>query len=216
MGYYKNNFHHALGFLENKVMLLITALGGGCEAIKTWCKDSYISGPEHNPHLNQLNPVNVDKSARSKYYDVEDEDAMLDLTKGDTLFQLIYLYHSMKALALYREDVERVNTLKDKVPGVEDESNNILPYLVSSGEEDLVMRIRRTIHAITCDEKISYLEHLRDSLPFKREHAPGLFQDNTISTAGPECWMLLQDLFFETPGVNVILNEIELSRGESE
>ena len=118
-------------------------------------------------------------------------------------------------MALYREDVERVGTLKDKVPN---NLSDIFPYVATSSLsiKQLVMRIRRTIHAITCDEKISYLEHLRDSLPYSREHAPGLFQDNTISTAGPECWMLLQDLFFETPGVNAILNEFELSRGESE
>ena len=46
MGYYKNNYHLALGgFLERKVMLLITVLGGGFAAIRSWCEESYISGP---------------------------------------------------------------------------------------------------------------------------------------------------------------------------
>jgi len=166
----------------------------------------------------QLNPINVDKSARSKYYPVgikEDCAVLIDLTKGDTLLHLLHLFNSMKDLALYREDVERVNTLKDKVPN---NLSDIFPYVATSSlsVKQLVMRIHRTIYAITCDEKISYLEHLRDSLPYSREHAPGLFQDNTISTAGPECWMLLQDLFFETTGVNAILNEFELSERESE
>jgi len=46
MGYYKNNYHHALGgFLERKVILLITVLSGGFAAIRSWCEESYISGP---------------------------------------------------------------------------------------------------------------------------------------------------------------------------
>ena len=222
MGLYKNNYHLAMGaFLENKVLLLISALGGEQETIKSWCTESYISGPEHDPTLAQNNPILLDKSNRSNYYErrkvlpehfVGEEDgcALRGLTVNDTFFKFIYLFQCMKALALYRENLERINTLKEEV-SVDDVSNNILPYLGVSdegGEEGMRLRIRRTINAITLDGKLSCLVHLRDSIPFRREHAPDFFENSTIRTApGPEYWMLLQDLFFETQGVNAILNE---------
>ena len=57
----------------------------------------------------------------------------------------------------------------------------------------------------------SYLIHLRDSIPLLEKDTPKLFKPCAYTgdaAVGREyLWMILQDLFFETPGVNDILNE---------
>lgn len=84
-------------------------------------------------------------------------------------------------------------------------------------EEAIVKEIQSTIRAIQYFDKESYLTHLRDSLPLSEHHAPGLFREKLQlrehfqlmdqSLGRRYLWMILQDLFFETPGVNSILNE---------
>ena len=130
----------------------------------------------------------------------------------------------MKALASHRADLEILNTFKEGVSEsvpADDISKNILPFLGGNDEGSegaLSSFIRLTITAIrTISQKDSWLVHLRDSIPFSKEHAPDLFESNeATSVAGPEFWMMLQDLFFETPGVNAVLNEFFPEEEEEE
>jgi len=227
---YKNSYHHACSTVEDQVLLLIIAAGGDDKAIRSWCsEESSISGENPNPH--EANRVLVDKSPRFDYYEgLTDEQKGSDeivaigvkyrgLAKDDTIFQIIYLFNQMKALSEYRDDVKRLGALKGEMSklnaaSVDDVSNNLLPYLAShneEGEAGIVKEIQSTIRAIEHFGKKSYLIHLRDTLPLSEEHAPGLFKHNGQlmgkSLGRRFLWMILQDLFFETPGVNSILNE---------
>ena len=209
-------------------MLLIVALGGDDKAVRSWCsEESSISGPNPNPH--EPNRILVDKSPRFDHYEgltdeqKDSQDIMelgvkyRGLAKNDTLFQIIYLFNQMKALSEFREDSKRVAVLKGLNASIDDVSDNLLPYLAShnaeGGEEGIVDEIRSTIRAIQYYGKGNYLVHLRDTLPFSEDQAPRLFKRNAAYGTGiPETgkkflWMILQDLFFETPGVNSILNE---------
>lgn len=108
---------------------------------------------------------------------------------------------------------------------INDVSDNLSFYKASfkedrelaAEEKGIVKEIQSTIRAIQYFDKESYLTHLRDTLPLSEEHAPGLFRENLQlrehfhlgehSLGRRYLWMILQDLFFETPGVNSILNE---------
>lgn len=227
---FKNRYHHVCSTVEDQVLLLIIASGGDDEAIRSWCsEESSISGDD--PNSNDENRILVDKSPRFDYYqDLTEEQKETDeilalgvkyrgLAKDDTIFQIIYLFNQMKALSEYREDVKRLGALKGEISrlnavSVDVVSNNLLPYLAShnvGGEAGIVKEIQSTVRAIDYFGKMSYLIHLRDTLPFSEEHAPGLFKHNGQlmgrSLGRKFLWMILQDLFFETPGVNSILNE---------
>ena len=227
---YKNSYHHACSPVEDQVLLLIIALGGDNNAIRSWCsEESSISGENPNPH--EPNRILVDKSPRVDCYKgLTDEQKGSDeimalgvkyrgLAVDDAIFQIIYLFNQMKALSEYREDVKRLGALKGEMSkanaaSVDDVSDSLLPYLAShneGGEAGIVEEIQSTIRAIEYFGKQSYLIHLRDTLPLSEEHAPGLFKQNfqlmEQSLGRNFLWMILQDLFFETPGVNRILNE---------
>lgn len=225
---YKNSYHHACSNVEDQVLLLIVALGGDDKAIRSWCsEESSISRPNPNPH--EPNRILVDKSPRFDHYEglTDEQKDSLDimelgvkyrgLAKNDTLFQIIYLFNQMKALAEFREDSKRLAVLKGLNASIDDVSDNLMPYLANhnseGGEEGIVGEILSTIRAIEYYGKGNYLIHLRDTLPFSEDQAPRLFKRNaSYGTGIPETgrkflWMILQDLFFETPGVNSILNE---------
>ena len=229
---YKNNYHHACSNVEDQVLLLIVALGGDDKAIRSWCsEESSISGANPNPH--EPNRILVDKSPRFDHYEgltdeqKESQDIMelgvkfRGLAKNDTLFQIIYLFNQMKALSEYRdENNKRLAALKGLNASVDEVSYQpywLPPYLavhnVEKGEECIVEEIRSTIRAIEHYGKGNYLIHLRDTQPFSEDQAPRLFKSNagygtgTPQTGKKFLWMILQDLFFETPGVKSILNE---------
>ena len=220
---YKNSYHYACSDVEEQVLLLIAALGGNDKAIRSWCsEESSISGPNPNPH--EPNRILVDKSPRFDHYEgLTDEQKESDdimqlgvkyrgLAKDDTLFQIIYLFNQMKALAEYRENDKRMAALNGLA-----EHPNLLPHdLVGhvnaeiGEEEEIVEDIQSTIRAIKHFGKGNYLIHLRDTKPFSEDQAPGLFKSGVglVAFTGKKfLWMMLQDLFFETAGVKSILNE---------
>jgi hypothetical protein len=238
MTVYKNNYHHALSSsVEDKILLLIVALGGDDQAVRVWCEESAISGENPNPH--EPNRVLTDKSPRSEYYenvsDATGEESgetlavanalglnLRGLAQDDINFHIIHLFNLMKSLALYRQNVERLCTLKDVASNTsfdDDVAKAVFPYLGNHGErgeDGLSEGIQSTIRAIRHFGKESYLVHLRDSIPLQEKDAPNLF--NTCgytgghipgsASVGREClWMILQDLFFESPGLNSVLHE---------
>ncbi|KAL9181542.1 hypothetical protein ACHAXT_010347 [Thalassiosira profunda] len=235
---YKNSYHHALSIsVEDKVLLLIVALGGGDQAIKAWCEESEITGENPNPHDPER--VLTDKSERWWYFEsVEhqgsDESVAYDtamcealginirgMAHDDITFHVISLFNSMKSLSEHRENLKRLDLLEDEMAKdvaannapVHDISKAVLPYLENHGarnEEDLAKKIQAVLCVIRHNGHEGSLVHLRDDIPLREEHAPKFFRPgvHTGDTTGREyLWMILQDLFFETQGVNNILNE---------
>lgn len=93
-----------------------------------------------------------------------------------------------------------------------DISQNIRPYLGCDEEDEdkLSRNIECAIAAFRYhgNEHKRRLLHLRDSIPFSEEHAPGLFRESRkTSMPGPENWMIMQDCFFEIEGVRSTLEE---------
>ena len=245
MTVYKNGYHHALSSsVEDKILLLIVALGGDDETIRIWCEESAISGENPNPH--EHNRILTDKSPRSEYYentsDVTGEESdetlalantldlkLRGLAQDDVNFHIIHLFNLMKSLASYRQNVERLCTLKEVASNAsfdDDVSKAVFPYLGKHGEQGengLSEGIQSTICAIRHFGKESYLVHLRDSIPLQEKDAPKLFNicgytggHTNLSrllvpgsaSVGREClWMILQDLFFESPGLSNVLHE---------
>lgn len=203
----RDGLHHTYSFMEDNILLMLVALGGDNETIKSWCTEMKCSET---------------KSLRSEWYTTvsDEEDAcglsIRGLVEEDMFFHFLYLFNSFKSLAVHRQNLERIESHKevsrklDPNSPMDDISKNICPYLgcTPGGEVALSDNIRQAISAFRRHGNESYLIHLRDSIPFSKEHAPDLFRESKkSSTPGPEMWMILQDCFFETPGVRVILDE---------
>ena len=148
MTVHKNSYHHALSSsVEDKILLLIVALGGDDQTIKVWCEESAISGENPNPH--EPNRILTDKSPRSEYYenmsDVTGEESdetlalantlglkLRGLAQDDVNFHIIHLFNLMKSLASYRQNVERLCTFKEVASNAsfnDDVSKAVFPYL---------------------------------------------------------------------------------------
>ena len=89
MKVYRVQYHEALGcFLEDRVILLIVALGGGDEEIKAWCTSSEITGPHRVSGTELI--TTTKKSGRHDYYEVS---GLPRIDHDDPIFQLFTVQH---------------------------------------------------------------------------------------------------------------------------
>jgi hypothetical protein len=212
----RDGMHSSYRFVEDKILLMLVALGGDNEAISSWFQLS-------------LGREGVDvKSLRSSWFDMAepingDEENlgfrdMLNikgLVENDKFFHVLYLFNALKKMAQFRQNCNCIESYSgasrqlDSNAPMEDIAKNIRPYLGCDpgDEEKLSLDIQRAVAAFRYHGNELCLIHLRDSIPFSKEHVPDLFQESEkTSMPGPEIWMILQDCFFES-GVHGILEE---------
>lgn len=215
----RDGMHATYSFIEDKILLMLVALGGNNETIEAWFELS-------------LGREGVDvRSARSGWYSEpqsqsdETNEVMAQqrnmlhikgLLQNDMHFHFLYLFNALKALAEHRLNCSRIESYSDASRNVNsntsmsDIAKSISPYLGCSedGERKLSRDTECAIAAFRYHGNERCLIHLRDSIPFSSEHAPRLFRESErTSMPGPETWMILQDCFFETEGVHIILED---------
>lgn len=208
--YIQEKFHEYLFRFDDRILLVLVILGGDNRVIEEWCQES-------------------GSDRIINYFRASEEEAIAHglLIEGyaipDIPFQAISLLALMKLLAAYRKNQNGLEVYKETMQhaaidlgysvSMEDIFEHISPYLMGESRdgttelESLPDRIRTVISAIRFHGNGSCLTHLRDTIPFTRDHAPGLFQGKEDAAAPSEFWMMYQDAFFETPGLNDILHE---------
>mmetsp|Transcript_41236 Transcript_41236/g.67691 ORF Transcript_41236/g.67691 Transcript_41236/m.67691 type:complete len:144 (-) Transcript_41236:73-504(-) len=131
----------------------------------------------------------------------------------------------MKLMATYRCDLGALDVYKEMMQenaagvleyslSVNDIFNHVSSFLMGEAQHDgrveldcLPESIQKVISAIRHHGNENCLIHLRDTIPFTKDHAPTLFAGVIDNPAPPELWMMFQDCFFETPALNNILHE---------
>ncbi len=106
----------------------------------------------------------------------------------DVTFQTHSLFGKMKRLLEHRRkmevDIANADSHSSQVEKISDEIRLMVDDIKRNGYE-------------------SYLIHWRNSIPLRYDHAPKLFRGTDMM----EFWMLLQDLLYETKGMNDVFNE---------
>lgn len=212
--------------VEERILLMLVVLGGDDGTIQEWCWES--GGSERMLNWHPADHLS-DIAGLADQFDLSDiavanggdlpkfEMAGYAVPKEIT-FQMLMMLSLMKLMATYRKNMEGLEVYKkimqhtassthNNALSSEDLFNHISPFLMGekhNGKVELEVlpeRIQNVISAIRYHGNESYLVHLRDSIPYTRAHAPNLF------SGIDELWMLYQDCFFETPGLNDVLHE---------
>ncbi|CAB9520502.1 expressed unknown protein [Seminavis robusta] len=164
--------------VKDKVLALLVILGGDTETMLEWLGCIHSNGK--SGHDNQ----STSKGKEQPKHDFAAED--------DATFQILSLLVNMRHVAR-----------REQQQSTEPEQT----AMEHTTEKE---RIQETISILKRQGNIQYLIHLRDSIPFGPLHAPDLFQQQQQTNkepCPPEFWMLLQDCFFLTPGLNSVLHE---------
>lgn len=135
-------------------------------------------------------------SPREAYYDQKLGREKLPPLPFDVTFHVVCkLLVSMRALANYRQQNPDNDEEEDQHPALKKEV------------EDLVQRIQT-------EGKGHYLVCLRDKIPLNPQDTPDLFRggpgnnnNDDVPSTIREFWLLFQDCFFLTPGLNSVLHE---------
>lgn len=214
-------YHQQLPYVEDRLLLMLVVLGGDDGAISEWCMET-CSNRFHN-----YMPAR-DYDWREYEDNVESDDVnipdfyLMGYAKNDFSYQAILLLALMKLMAAYRHDLKGLGIYKKTMQNaatalgysisLEDIFDHVSLYVMGETHngkielETLPERISELLSAIRYHKNENCLIHLRDSIPFTRDHAPELF-DGEQNAVPSELWMIYQDCFFETPGLNDVLHE---------
>ena len=154
-------------------------------------------------------------------------------SRNDLPFQAMLLLSQMKLLVTYKKSLEGLEvykeTMQDAVASlgysasVDDIYKHIYPFLMGEAHEGkfemevMPEQIRTIISVLLHHKRKDFLRHLKQSIPLQIHHAPALFSPAHYNptffpgtpdvNAPSELWMIFQDCFFETPGMNDILDD---------
>ena len=232
----EEDFRNQYGSVEDRILLMLVVLGGDDGTIQEWCWETGWSERRLNwLPADQFDLTDFGGAeARGEPPDFE---MVGYATSRDITFQMLMMLSLMKLMATYRksyrglevykEIMQRPISTHDNALSSGDIFNHISPFLMGekhNGKVELEVlpdRIHNVISAIRYHGNESYLVHLRDSIPYTRAHAPNLFsgideernflfgidEERNLFSVIDELWMIFQDCFFETPGLNDVLHE---------
>eukprot|EP00579_Thalassiosira_antarctica_P006577 CAMPEP_0201899712 /NCGR_PEP_ID=MMETSP0902-20130614/50968_1 /ASSEMBLY_ACC=CAM_ASM_000551 /TAXON_ID=420261 /ORGANISM="Thalassiosira antarctica, Strain CCMP982" /LENGTH=285 /DNA_ID=CAMNT_0048433193 /DNA_START=116 /DNA_END=973 /DNA_ORIENTATION=- len=205
--YVPGGFREYLFRFEDRILLLFVILGGDNGTIKEWVVEAG-GGRTKNYYSPAEKPEAITHGLEIQGY-----------VENDFAFQAISFLSMMKLMAIYRKSLEGLEVFKKEVTAlghsvsIDDIIKHVSPYLMGDTHdgkielEILPRSIRTVISAIRYHGNYSCLVHLRDSIPFTRDHARELFISMDGKDVPPELWMIFQDCFFETPALNDVLHE---------
>mmetsp|Transcript_8895 Transcript_8895/g.19976 ORF Transcript_8895/g.19976 Transcript_8895/m.19976 type:complete len:349 (+) Transcript_8895:33-1079(+) len=203
--YIHGDFHRKWEGAEDVILLLLVILGGDDGTIQEWCLESGTQRVMN--YLPAENPEAISLGLQIQGY-----------AEDDVPFQAVLLLSLMKLLANYRRDLAGLAVYKETMQNaataigcsvsIDHIFEHVSSYLMGDTHdgkiemEILPDSINTVISAIRYHGNESHLVHLRDTIPLTSDHAPKLF-----IVMINELWMIFQDCFFETPGLNDILHE---------
>ena len=230
----EEDFRDEFSLVEDRILLMLVVLGGDDGTIQEWCWES--GGSERMLNWSPADQFDLPDFVRAVEERPDFEMAGYD-TPDEITFQMLMMLSLMKLMATYRKSYQGLEVYKeimqqsissrDNALSSEDIFNHISPFLMGekhNGKVELEVlpdRIHNVISAIRYHGNESYLVHLRDSIPYTRAHAPNLFsgideernflfgidEERNLFSVIDELWMIFQDCFFETPGLNDVLHE---------
>jgi len=217
-----DDYHSSHHWIEDRVLLLLVILGGDESHTKAWCTET---GSMRK--MSYLPPNQVD--TRDWEYGNLTGGHSFELggyAANDITFQAMLLLSQMKLLVTYQQNLVGLLVYEETMQKaasslgytctMEDIANNIYPYLAGEsrdGEVQLVVlpeQIRTIVSALRFHNNGAFLAHLRDSIPFKKEHAPALFRPGVQASSEhvpEELWMVYRDCFFDTPDLLCLLRD---------
>lgn len=217
-----DEYHSSYAWIEDRILFLLVVLGGDESHTQAWCFETgsmrsmcYLPADLINTFEEDLH-IPPDHGFEIGGFAVDDItfQAMLLLSQ----IRLMAAYRrSLEGLSVYKETLQRAATALGYTCTIDDITNHVSPYLMGEAHEGKVElevlpdEIRTVVRSLRYHGKDAFLRHLRDSVPFKKEHVPNLFSAGVHAfgdgAAPPELWMLYRDCFFETPDLRNLLRE---------
>ena len=198
--------------VEDKILVLLVILGANTTTIHELFSHVLVESLRSQYYKPICIDQNVDQQLESFqddsciYYSLHDDALLCD---DDPTLQILTLLMDMRCLLHYNNNSPTTLSQRDL---------HYKDFLETK-------EIPSLVNALKCHGKIHYLIHLRDSIPFTPRHAPELFRPIPIQQleqvesqhhdpspppisllVQPEFWMMIQDCFFLTPGLNDILH----------